>query len=51
MKDIDHPALIEEWKQDLDSAAYGNNLNQGVKILSIKKTFNVIINMNTAKQE
>ena len=22
MEDLDHPALIEEWKQNLDTAAY-----------------------------
>ena len=37
MVDIDHPELIEEWKQNLDAADYENNLNQDVKIQSIKK--------------
>ena len=26
MEDIEHPALIEEWIQNIDSAAYENNL-------------------------
>ena len=38
MDDIDHPVLIEEWKQNIDAAAYIKNLNQDVKIPSIKKT-------------
>ena len=37
MEDIDHPVLIGEWKQNIDTAAYKNNLNQDVKIPSIKK--------------
>ena len=37
MKNINHPALVEEWKQNLDAAAYEKNLNQYVKISSIKK--------------
>ena len=37
MEDINHPELIEEWRQNFDAADYGNNLNQDVKIPSIKK--------------
>ena len=37
MDDIYHPALIEEWKQNLDADDYEKNLNQYVKIPSIKK--------------
>ena len=29
---LDHPALIEEWKQNLDSAAYETYLKQYVKL-------------------
>ena len=32
-----HPALIEERKQNINAAAYENNLNTDVKIPSIKK--------------
>ena len=39
MDDIDHPELIEEWKQNVDAIAYENNINQDVRIPSIKKTF------------
>ena len=39
MDDIDHPALIEEWKQNIDADSYENNLNQDVKLPSIKKGF------------
>ena len=35
MNYIDHPALIEEWKQNLDADAYEININQDVKIPSI----------------
>ena len=38
MKNIDHPALIEEWKKNIDAADYEKNLNQVVKIPPIKKT-------------
>ena len=37
MDDIDHLALIEEWIQYIYAAYYENNLNQDVKIPSIKK--------------
>ena len=37
MDDLDHPALIEEWKKNVDAAAYENNLNQDINIPSIKK--------------
>ena len=36
MKYIDHPALIEEWKQNIDAATYEKNLKQDVNLLSIK---------------
>ena len=36
---LDHPALIEEWKQNIDADSYENNLNQDVKLPSIKKGF------------
>ena len=34
---LDHPALIEEWKQIIDAADHENNLNQDVKIPSGNK--------------
>ena len=37
MKNLDNTALIEEWKQNFDAAAYEKNLNQDIKIPSIKK--------------
>ena len=37
MGDLDHPDFIEERKQNLDAAAYEKNLNQDVKIPSIKE--------------
>ena len=37
MDDIDHPALIEECKNNIDPAAYENNMNQDVKLPSIKE--------------
>ena len=50
MEDIDNTELIKEWKQNVDAAAYENNINQDVKIPSIKKKLIVIIKMNTGKQ-
>ena len=37
MDDLDHPAFIKEWKQNPDADDHENNLNQDVKIPSIKK--------------
>ena len=37
MNNLDHLDLTEEWKQNLDAAAYETNLNQDVNIPSIKK--------------
>ena len=39
MDDLYHPMLIEEWKQNINATAYENNLNQDVKIPSIKKKY------------
>ena len=50
MEDLDHPALIEERKKNLDDDAYENNLNQDVKIPSIKKKLIVMIKLNTGQQ-
>ena len=36
MDDINHPAIIEEWKQNLDAASYEKQLNQYVKLPSNK---------------
>ena len=37
MDDLDHHALIKEWKQNLDASAYEKNLYKDVKLPSIKK--------------
>ena len=37
MEDIEHPALIEEWIQNLDVADYEKNLYKDKKLPSIKK--------------
>ena len=37
LKDIDHPALIEEWKLKFYKAAYEKNLELGVNKNSLKK--------------
>ena len=34
---LDHSALIADRKENIDTVAYGKNLNQDVKIPSIKK--------------
>ena len=31
LKNIDHPALIQEWTQNIDANAYGKYLNQEIK--------------------
>ena len=36
MKDLEHPALIKEWIQNIDSDAYKKNLNQDEKLPSTK---------------
>ena len=37
MKYIEHPALIEEWIQNIAAAAYENNLYKDEKLTSINK--------------
>ena len=43
MDDIDHPALIEEWKQNIDTAVYEKNPYKYLKLPSIRKQFIVMI--------
>ena len=45
--DIEHPALIDEWKQDIDAAAYEKNLYKDVKLPSIQKKLIVMMKKNT----
>ena len=47
---LDHPALIEEWKQNLDTAAYEKNLYKDVKLPSIKKKLIVTIKQDTGQK-
>ena len=37
MDNLEHPALIEEWKQSIDDAVYEKNLYKDAKLPSIKK--------------
>ena len=37
MKEIDHPALIQEWKLNLDTATYKNKLYSKEKLPSNRK--------------
>ena len=37
MEDIEHPKLIKEWIQNIDAAAYENNLYKDETLPSIKK--------------
>ena len=37
LKYIDHPTLIQEWKRNLDAAAYEKNANKYIKIPSKNK--------------
>ena len=32
VEDLDHPTLIEEWKQNIDADSYEKNINQDVKL-------------------
>ena len=41
---LGHPEFIEEWKQNIDAAAYEKNINQDVKKLII------IINLTNFQQ-
>ena len=50
MDNLDYPALIEEWKQNIDAAAYEKNLYQDLKLPSIKKKLIVMIKLNTGQQ-
>ena len=50
MDDLDHPAFIEEWKQNIYDAAYEKKSNQYVKLPSKKKFFIVMIKLNTGQQ-
>ena len=50
MDDLDHPEFIEQWKQNLDASAYEENINQDVKLPSVKKQFIVMIKLNTGQQ-
>ena len=37
MENLDCPALIEEWKQNLDATDYGNSLYKDVNLSSIER--------------
>ena len=50
MENLDYPALIEEWKQNIDAAAYEKNLYQDLKLPSIKKKIIVMIKLNSGQQ-
>ena len=50
MDNIDHPALIKEWKKNIDAGAYENNLYKDVKLPSIKKFLIVMIKQNTGQK-
>ena len=41
LKDLDHPALLEEQKQNIYADAYEKNLNQYVKLPSKKKEMDI----------
>ena len=50
MEDIEHPALIEEWIQNIDAASYEINLDQDVKLPSIKKKIDRNDKQNTGQK-
>ena len=43
LKDINHPALLQEWKLNLDAAVYENNINANMSKPSEKKKLIVMI--------
>ena len=50
MENLDHPALIEERKPNLDADAHEKYLNKDVNLPSIKKKMILMIKMNTSQQ-
>ena len=42
IKEVHHPALIQEWKLNLDSAEYKNDIKANMYKPSEKKKFNRI---------
>ena len=50
MEDIEHPTLIEEWKQNIHADAYENKLYKDVKLPSINKKSIVIMKQNTSQK-
>ena len=50
MVDLYNPAFTEEWKQNLDAADYEKNINQDVKIPSIKKQIYCNEKLKTGQQ-
>ena len=50
MEDLDHSTLIEERKKKIYADAYEKNLNQYVKLPSIKKKMIVMMKTNTGQQ-
>ena len=49
MNNLDHPTLIKERKQNIDAGAYEKNLNQDVKLPSIKKKMILMIKLSTGQ--
>ena len=47
----DHPALIEEWKQNLVAAAYEKALIKMLRYHQLRKQLIVMIKLNTGQQE
>ena len=50
LKDIDHPAFIEEWKQNIDTADYEKNQNKKKTNHQRRKKFIVIVALLTDQQ-
>ena len=41
MDNFNHPAVIEEWKQNLDADTYNKNLNQDLELPSNRKNIDI----------
>ena len=43
LEDINHPALLQEWKHNLDAAEYETNIDANLCKPSVKKIFIIMI--------
>ena len=51
LKDINHPAFLQEWKLNLDAAAYERNIDANMSKLSLKNKLIFMIATCTGKPQ